>query len=140
MKHKQGCGNKSIRYGLDSKLLSNLRYDLKPTTTNSIMLTQLATQTDKFKIYKRVNRGLTYRLEYYVGLERKNSPERCKLTPDNTEISKLKLKLKLTPKPVLFCASCLESETSYLNRDDSRTTTFRLFVVLSCFGIINETR
>ena len=51
--------------------------------------------------------------EEYKTWKLKNSLERCKLTPDNTEISKLKLKLKLTPKPVLFRASYLESETSY---------------------------
>ena len=94
----------------------------------------------KLNRYEGFKQGLTSRFDYHVGPERKNSPERCKRMPDNTEISKLKLKLKLTPKPVLFRANCLESETSYLNRDDSRTTTSRLFAVLFCFGIINETR
>ena len=47
---KQIRENKNIRYGLDSRLLSNPKYNLKITTTNLIMLTQLTMHTDKLQI------------------------------------------------------------------------------------------
>lgn len=106
MKQTKILKNKNIIYRLDSRLLSNPGYNLKATTTNLIMLTWPATHTEKFKIYERVNWGLTHRLEYYVGPERKNLPERCKLVPDDTGI--LNSKLNLILKPVLFRARCLE--------------------------------